>query len=260
MIHTTFRDGIRHELNTTYDDVFLSHRTRELEAIVALRESLEKRPARHIELGANRGAFLEGLAHTYPDQRVLGIEWRPKYVKFGNERLEKRGIDNASLVHADAKMAIPVAIPLASVEAFYVLFPDPWWKPRHASRRLLDPLFMRILARRLVPGGRIYLKSDVFDYLYRVRAAAEVSKAMRPLPADLWPDETTWTRSTRERKSMHTAIPFGRGYYERLADFPSEFPSAPERAEDFEMPDEIDPVSIIKGPSPADRDQWRKRR
>ena len=261
MIHESVSAGIRAELNSTYDDVFLEHRQRELASIVEMRDRFvtEGTPA-HIELGANRGTFLEGIAQTYPDQVVLGMEWRPKYVRFGSERIARRGIDNAHLVHADAKLAVPVAIPLASVDAFYVLFPDPWWKPRHESRRLLDPVFLRILARRLKPGGRLYLKSDVFDYLYRVRAAAEVSGAFKPLQPDHWPSEATWTTSTRERKCMRTAIPFGRGYYQLTPDFPIELPTEPELAESFEMPEAIDAVSIIKGPAPADRDGWRKRR
>lgn len=259
-LHLSLPQGVRNELNSAFDDRFLEHRQRELEAIFALRESFASAPPRHVELGANRGAFLEGIANSHPETPALGLEWRPKYVRFGNERLERRGVTNGRLVHADAKMAVPIAIEPESVEAFYVLFPDPWWKARHADRRLLDPVFMRVLARRLVPGGRIYLKSDVFDYLYRVRAAAEVSGAVRPLAAERWPSEAGWTWSTREKKCMRTAIPFGRGYYERNPTFDVSLPSEVERPEAFPMPDEIDPVEIIKGPAPADRDGWRKRR
>lgn len=253
--------GVWNELQSAHDRRFLEHRIDEVQRIVDLGDRFAQTGVpTHVELGANRGAFIEGVARGIAPDRAIGFEWRPKYVRFGNERLERRGVDNAELFHADAKIAVPLLFPLESVQAFYVLFPDPWWKARHAERRLLDPVFLRVLARRLAPGGRIYLKSDVFDYLYRVRACAAVSGALRALPADLWPDETDWTPSTRERKCMHTAIPFGRGYYQRLAAFDGALPDTIESNDDYPIPDEIDPEAIIRGPAPADRDGWRKRR
>lgn len=253
--------GVVAELLSAHDARFLQHRGRELDGIRALagRYAVDGVPT-HVEIGANRGSFLEGIARSHPDERVLGIEWRPKHVRMANERMERRGLTNAEMFHADAKIAVPILFPPASVRAFYVLFPDPWWKARHAERRLLDPVFLRVLARRLEPGGRLYLKSDVFDYLYRVRACAEASRAFVPLHADAWPSESTWRPSTRERKCMSTAIPFGRGYYRVAPGFDRAFPDAPESNDDFPVPEEIDPEAIIRGPAPADREAWRKRK
>ncbi len=253
-------DAAMPEILSCYVPRFVEYRSEEIARLVSLRAEFDEAgfPA-HVELGASRGAFLEGIARAAAPDATLGLEWRRKFARWGTERLAKRGLDNARLLHADAKLAVPILFAPETVRAFYILFPDPWWKKRHVARRLLDPLFLRILARRLVPGGRIYLKSDVFDYLYRVRSCVTASAAVEPLPPECWPDETAWTLSTRERKCMRSAIPFGRGYYRRREDFESSLPVEPERAEDFPVAD-VDGVAEIKGPPPADRESWRKRR
>lgn len=228
-----------------------------------LQEQLAELPAgvpiRAIEIGAHRGAFLVGLERTHTEGLVVGIEKRPKYVRLANERLAKHKLDRARMLRSDARLVVTTSIPLESLDAVYVTFPDPWWKDSHADRRILDPLFLRVLARRLKPGGRLYVKSDVFPYLYWVRASAEVSGAFRPLPPEKWPDERTWTLTTRERKCMRSALPFGRTYFERAHDFDASPPDEPELAADFPNPELPDPLELIKGAPPLDREARRQR-
>jgi tRNA (guanine-N7-)-methyltransferase len=244
-----------------YDPRYVDHRADEIAAFEALRERLlvEGMPS-VLEIGSNRGDFLSGQAVRVSPQPVLGIEWRAKQCALAVERLAERGIDNAHVLHGDAKLAVPSIFDAESLDAIFVLFPDPWWKSRHAHRRLLDPMFLRVLARRLRPKGALYVKSDVFEYLYQVRAAAQVSEALRPLPADRWPDERTWSLSTRERKCMQGAIPFGRGYYTRLPKFEPSLPLTPESPDAFAVPDTVDPTSVIKGAPPVDQSSGGRRR
>ena len=49
----------------------------------------------------------------------------------------------------------------ASVRAYHVYFPDPWWKRRHHKRRLLTEAFAAELYRTLEPGGVVHLATDV---------------------------------------------------------------------------------------------------
>ena len=244
------------EIGSFFDSVFLGHRAYEAERVTELRAWFDEvgTPS-HLEIGANRGAFIEGIGATVAPDPVLGIEWKIKHVRRAESRLAKRGLTNVSMLAADAKLAVPLLFESEQLDVIYVLFPDPWWKARHVSRRLLDPVFLRVLARRLRPGGRLYLKSDVFDYLYWVRASVEASGAFLPLPPERWPDESTWTLSTRERKCMRAAIPFGRGYYEKNPDFDGTLPSSPELLEDFPVPEEIDPIAIIQGRPPIDKEE-----
>ena len=248
------------ELGSFFDATFIEHRMYEVERVQMLRAHFEAHgfPA-HVELGANRGAFIEGVGAALGDAPVLGIEWKLKHVRRAEARVKRRGLTNVSMLAADAKLAFPILFEPESLDAIYVLFPDPWWKARHIQRRLLDPVFLRVLARRLRPGGKLFLKSDVFDYLYWARASAEASGAFVPLAPSRWPDEREWTRSTRERKCMRAAIPFGRGYYERRADFDVSVPRVAEEHGDFPVPEDIDPVAIIQGRPPIDKEERARR-
>jgi tRNA (guanine-N7-)-methyltransferase len=55
-------------------------------------------------------------------------------------------------------------LPDASVSQFWINFPDPWPKKRHAKRRLIQPAFAALLARRLVPGGSLDVATDHEGY------------------------------------------------------------------------------------------------
>lgn len=241
-----------------FSQQWLEHRGREITAYKALAEELAERPPSHIEIGSHRGAFLVGLGRSNPDELVLGMEIRARYHRLAGEYLKKHGVENAKLFKGDAKLATILAVPLESLDAVYVNFPDPWWKARQANRRLLDVPFLRVLARRLKPRGRLYLKSDVFEYLWAVRRFAEESKAFRPLAPERWPDERQWTLSEREAKCMRGAIPFGRGYYERLRDFDASLPTEPERWEASHWDDMLIGVDEIRGRPPVDRDTRRR--
>lgn len=233
---------------------WLEHRGKEIREYKELREQLKEAPPTHLEIGSHRGAFLVGLGRKYPEETILGMEIRSRYHRLAGEYLEKHKVTNALRFKGDAKLATILAIPLESLDAVYVNFPDPWWKPKQASRRLLDVPFLRVLARRLKPRGRLYLKSDVFEYLYAVRRFADESQAFRPLAPERWPDETQWSWSEREAKCMRAAIPFARGYFERLRDFDPSLPTEPEVWAESEWDDMIIGVEEIRGRPPVDKE------
>ncbi len=243
------------EILSLFDQRFLEHRQEDRLRFDELTASPDF-PARvkAIEIGCNRGEYLVGLARAYPDDVVIGFEWRKKYCRFARERLEKHGVTNALVIHGDARFGIPYLFEPGSVGEVHVTFPDPWWRKRHANRRVLEPMFMRMLARRLELGGRLYLRSDVFDYLYRVRAFAEASGAFVPLPAARWPDESSWSLTTREKKCRDGGIPYGKGYYLRRADFPSTLPDEPENPANFAIDEDVDPISLIRGAPLVDKE------
>lgn len=249
------------ELLSMFDPRYVEHRHFERVRADALLERFAvEGPPVALELGCNTGAFLVGLARLHAPRLVVGIEWNGKNMPGALRRIEKAGLSNAIVLHGDARHVVPPMIELGSLLSVNVLFPDPWWKKRHAERRILDPVFLRALARRLAPGGTLFLKSDVFDYLYRVRQFALLSEAFVPLPAELWPDESRWTLSTRERKCMHTAIPFGRGYYMRNPDFDGRLPETLESNDRWTIDEDIDPISLIKGATLWDRQRFSERK
>ena len=246
------------EAITLYGRAGIEHKGKEIREILEFAKSIAAQPPAAIEIGSHRGAFLVGVARNHAPNAVIGMEIRGRYHRLAGETMQKNGVENAVLFKGDGKLATIIAIPPESLDAVYVNFPDPWWKKRHASRRVLDVAFLRVLARRLKPRGRLYLKSDVFEYLHAVRKFAEASEAFRPLAPERWPDERAWTWTEREAKCMRGAVPFGRGYYERKRDFDSSLPLAPEDLPELDWEEMIVGRADIKGRPPVDKEARRR--
>lgn len=114
-----------------------------------------------IEIGSGKGAFLVAHAETHPDVNFLGIENQGKYARLVRERIEKRKLTNARMLHADASFVVSRILREATVRAFHVYFPDPWWKRRHHKRRLLTADLATDILRTLEPGGTLWIATDV---------------------------------------------------------------------------------------------------
>ena len=78
---------------------------------------------------------------------------------------------NLKLWNDDARPLLRL-LPDFSLDALFLLFPDPWPKARHAKRRFVHPALLPTIARVLRPGAEWRLASDdptyqqwVFDIL-----------------------------------------------------------------------------------------------
>ena len=69
-----------------------------------------------------------------------------------------------------------LALPEASLERLFLMFPDPWPKARHAKRRFVHAEMLPIVARALKPGCEWRIASD--DPTYQ----AWVEETLRPSP------------------------------------------------------------------------------
>jgi len=99
---------------------------------------------------------------------------------------------NLRLWDDDAR-ALLRALPEASLDRLFLLFPDPWPKARHAKRRFVHPDTAQLVASRLKPGAEWRVATDDPTYQAWVAEvmgsqtalfAAEAPAAMRP---DGWP-------------------------------------------------------------------------
>jgi tRNA (guanine-N7-)-methyltransferase len=116
-----------------------------------------------VEIGPGRGEFLLASARRDPERNFFAIEHSMSRTREVAERLARAGVANARVIAGDASCLIEL-FPPASVTAFHVLFPDPWWKRRHQKRRLWTPRFVAALRCALLPGGTVQLITDVPDY------------------------------------------------------------------------------------------------
>ena len=115
-----------------------------------------------LEIGFNRGRFLKGLAELYSDRNFVGIEIQRRFCwRLANQLGSSDQVRNLRILWADAKLVTPALFPEPTFDDIYITFPDPWWKRRHAKRRLVDTRFAQELARILKPERLVWVKSDV---------------------------------------------------------------------------------------------------
>jgi tRNA (guanine-N7-)-methyltransferase len=117
-----------------------------------------------VEIGFGRGEFLLDLAASAPGTAFVGVEYSFKRTLKLARRLARTPLRNVRLVEAAAEDLVRDALPDAGVSRFWINFPDPWPKKRHGKRRLIQPAFVALLARRLALGGRLDVATDHADY------------------------------------------------------------------------------------------------
>src|SRR5262245_2543089 len=133
-----------------------------------------------LEIGPGRGGFLfERLAED-PELRIVGLEIRRKWASIVDGRLADRGHGSRARVFAeDARYALARFVP-ESVTRVFVHFPDPWWKKRHHKRLVLGAPLLVEVARVLVPGGEVFVQTDVEERAAGYEALFASHAAFRP--------------------------------------------------------------------------------
>lgn len=114
-----------------------------------------------LEIGFGRGLFLIQRAAAAPSSQLLGLEIKQKLTYLVAQRCQRLGLSQVQVMAGDARAVLPGVTPNASLARAFIHFPDPWWKKRHAKRRLLGEDILDQLARLLRPGGELFIQTDV---------------------------------------------------------------------------------------------------
>ncbi|KAI4302872.1 hypothetical protein MLD38_038570 [Melastoma candidum] len=125
-----------------------------------------------VDIGCGSGRFLLWLARRNPDlQNYLGLEIRQKLVKRADCWAKGIGLDNVHFMFANATISFQSMVstypgPLMFVS---VLCPDPHFKKRHHKRRVVQKPLVASIVDSLVPGGKVFIQSDVFEVALDMR-------------------------------------------------------------------------------------------
>lgn len=120
-------------------------------------------PRRAIEIGYGGGEHLARIAAEQPGTGFIGCEVFSGGIAKLLEAIDERGLDNVRLFTDDA-LKLLVKLPAASLDAAYLLYPDPWPKTRHHKRRFISPTTLGELARVLKPDSVFRFATDIEDY------------------------------------------------------------------------------------------------
>ena len=116
-----------------------------------------------LEIGFGGGEHLAAQALHNPDTLYIGCEPYVNGVAKLLCEIQDKNIQNIRIHMGDAREVIQ-ALPPASVDEVFILFPDPWPKTRHNKRRLVNAQTLAMLARVHKKAGRLLLATDHVDY------------------------------------------------------------------------------------------------
>ena len=121
-----------------------------------------------VELGSGDGSFLANYAKLHPERNFLGVERLLGRLRKLNRKALRAGLANMALLRLEASYVIEFLVPLESIDALHIYFPDPWPKRKHRKNRLINEAFTEIVAKALKVGGVIYLRTDDVDYFQQM--------------------------------------------------------------------------------------------
>jgi tRNA (guanine-N7-)-methyltransferase len=160
----------------------------------------------HVDLGCGDGSFLCEMAQQFPKRNFLGIDRLTKRVEKVRRKAEK--IENVRVLRADTLFAVCYLLPKNSVETFYLLFPDPWPKRRHQSRRIFTRDFLEAIAVALEKHGILRVATDQLDYFHQIERVSRAHRQFQVLPRS--PDDAVLPVTKFEKKFREQDAPIYR--------------------------------------------------
>lgn len=122
------------------------------------------RPSVWLEIGFGGGEHLAQLAEQYWQTGFIGCEVFENGIAKLLAQIERRRLDNVRIFANDARLLI-AALPPASVDRVFILFPDPWPKRRQHKRRIVSRATLDGLAEIMTDDAELRIATDDGDYL-----------------------------------------------------------------------------------------------
>ncbi len=110
------------------------------------------------------------IARAHPQTDFIAVEVHGPGVGSLLRRIQAHGLANVRVIRHDAVEVLERMIPDGALAGLHLFFPDPWPKKRHHKRRLVQPPFAALAARKLAPGGYLHAATDWPDYLEQMEA------------------------------------------------------------------------------------------
>ena len=134
---------------------------------------------RTLEIGFGNGDVLATMAGQQPDTDFIGIEVHRPGVGRLLQQLDEHKLSNVRVMCEDAVQILNSCFTDNSLDRLLLFFPDPWHKKRHHKRRIVQPGFIELLARKIKPGGILHMATDWEDYARHMLEVMGESAAFR---------------------------------------------------------------------------------
>jgi tRNA (guanine-N7-)-methyltransferase len=181
---------------------------------ISLAELFPRDAPFEVDLGCGDGSFLAELASQRPDRNYLGVERLFGRVRTTCRRITRLGLTNARVMRGDIAHAVAQLLPRNSVDAFHIMFPDPWPKRRHHCRRIFNPDLLSALAGALKPFASVSVVTDQPEYFAEMERVVSGSHLFERFAVP----EAPLAQSTFERRYVEAGEPIYRLELRKISD------------------------------------------
>ena len=174
----------------------------------------------HLDIGCAKGLFLLNMSKIEPNWNFLGLEIREPLVVEANKLRSELALTNLHYLFCNVNNSLhPLlsSLPPGSLQRVTIQFPDPWFKTRHAKRRVVQPELVADLANYLAVGGLVFLQSDMEFVAVEMRDRFAVHPAFEKIGTGEWLAENPLPVPTeREIGTQKKGEPVYRALFERV--------------------------------------------
>ena len=104
------------------------------------------------------------MAEVQPEWNYLGVEIREPLVDEANRLGREANLTNLHYKFCNAMLWLGRLlgdVPTSTLRAVTIQFPDPWFKKRHAKRRMVTRELVETVVGKLADGGEIFVQTDI---------------------------------------------------------------------------------------------------
>jgi tRNA (guanine-N7-)-methyltransferase len=135
-----------------------------------------------LEIGSGMGETTAAIARAKPETDFIAVEVHGPGVGSLLNRIAADRLANIRVIRHDAVEVLTRMIPDGALAAIHLFFPDPWPKKRHHKRRLVQPEFAALAARKLAPEGILHAATDWPDYAEHMNLVFMNETLLEPAP------------------------------------------------------------------------------
>jgi tRNA (guanine-N7-)-methyltransferase len=168
-----------------------------------------------LDIGCARGRFILRMAEAQPEWNYLGVEIRHQLVDEANEIAAEKGLTNLHYAFCNAMLWLERLIsdiPVGVLQTVTIQFPDPWFKKKHAKRRMVNRELVETVAAKLADGGRVFVQTDI-EFL--AEEIFDLFRANRPLEESPIDENPFPVKTEREKAVEDKGLPVYRDVFKK---------------------------------------------
>lgn len=158
----------------------------------------------HLEIGFGNGQSVANMAASHPENNYLGVEVHRPGVGNLLQLIHAQELSNVRVMTDDVFDVLQNNIADNSLAAVYIYFPDPWHKRCHVKRRIVNPVFVEMLATKMEVGGLLHMATDWKDYAkHMMRVMNDMPQFRNTAGADNYSERPEWRTLTKFEQRGH---------------------------------------------------------